>query len=183
MKGDMLDDIDDVRDTSWFDDWTVDNWAPVVGFPDYEVSDTGFVRHVGRKYRTLEGGRNDKGYWLVGLRANGRSYSRTVHTLVADAFIPKPDYVNVYEVNHKDGNKDDNSVSNLEWLTPLENKRHALATGLIRTKSVRIIETGETFDTVGECAAHLGVTIGYIYNHLNGRTPTCRGYQLEVVVL
>ena len=65
------------------------------------------------------------GYYRVNI--NGRT--RDVHRLVAEAFLgqPKPGF----EVNHKDGNKLNNHVSNLEWVTHLENVQHAYRTGLI----------------------------------------------------
>ena len=54
--------------------------------------------------------------------------NRTVHRLVAQAFIPNPN--GLAEVNHKDGNKSNNSVENLEWVTSSENKKHAYNIGL-----------------------------------------------------
>ena len=154
-------------------------WRIIEEFPNYEVSESGFVRNIDMRYRVLKGGRTDKGYLIVQLRYNGRSYGRTVHSLVANAFLPKPEGDLEYEVNHRDGNKEDNSCQNLEWMTHGDNVRHAYATGLRSRMSIRILETGETFDTVDECARYLNVTVGYIYGHLKGHFPNCRGYHLE----
>lgn len=65
---------------------------------------------------------NYKGYEKVGLSKNGKCEKHRVHRLVADAFIPNP--YNLPEVNHIDGNKRNNSFSNLEWVTGEENRNH-----------------------------------------------------------
>lgn len=63
-----------------------------------------------------------KGYQNVVLCKNGNSYNKIIHRLVAQAFIPNPN--NLPEVNHKDGNKANNHVDNLEWITHRENVSH-----------------------------------------------------------
>lgn len=156
-------------------------WVEVEGFPDYEVSNTGFVRHCERRYRTLNGGTTPKGYKFVSLRKDLKSHTRTVHVLVANAFVPKPIDEAVYEVNHRNGDKTNNSYLNLEWMTHADNLRHARETGLVKIYKVRIIETGEVFESAAECADYLGVHRSYVYGHLNGYFPTCRGYQLSRV--
>ena len=90
-------------------------WCPIKGYEGlYEVSDKGRVRSIKfGKERILKPGRNNKGYLLVGLRKNGEKKTYKVHRLVAKTFTPNPD--NLPEVNHKDENKENNSVHNLEW--------------------------------------------------------------------
>lgn len=72
--------------------------------------------------------KDNKGYLRVRLYIEGRRPTIKVHRAVAKAFIPNPE--NKPEVNHKDGNKENNRVDNLEWSTPGENTAHAYNTGL-----------------------------------------------------
>ena len=90
-------------------------WCPIRGYEGiYEVSDQGRVKSIGYgKERILRPVRNNNGYLLVGLRKNREQKWYLVHRLVAQAFIPNPD--NLPQVNHKDENKTNNSVQNLEW--------------------------------------------------------------------
>lgn len=69
-------------------------------------------------------------YRMVNIRVKGRSVMSQVHVLVARSWIGMPNPFNLH-VNHKDGNKRNNLASNLEWVTPLENARHASALGLL----------------------------------------------------
>ena len=69
-----------------------------------------------------------RGYELLGMSKNKKRHTFSVHRLVAKAFIPNPN--NKPEVNHKDGNKTNNHISNLEWVTSSENQIHAVESGL-----------------------------------------------------
>lgn len=71
---------------------------------------------------------HNHGYNMSTLSKDGKSIQKLVHRIVAEAYIPNPD--NLPTVNHKDGNKKNNHVSNLEWMSYLENNIHALETGL-----------------------------------------------------
>ena len=91
----------------------------------YEVSNLGRVSNYRKVMRPFI---NNSGYEVVDLRVNGTRTKKLVHRLVAQAFIPNPN--NKCEVNHIDGNKLNNSVDNLEWVTSSENKQHAINSGL-----------------------------------------------------
>lgn len=90
----------------------------------YEVTDNGKVISYIRKYpKEMIGKITNSGYRMVLLYDNdGNRIYKNVHRLVAEAFIPNPD--NLPEVNHKDGNKLNNHVHNLEWTTSKQNKLH-----------------------------------------------------------
>lgn len=103
-------------------------WKKIDNFDNYEVSELGIVRSVDTtvvcknnrklplKGKVLHQYLNRKGYLTVNIRSNsGKYYKMSVHRLVANAFIPNPD--NLMCVNHKDENKSNNRVSNLEWCT------------------------------------------------------------------
>ena len=109
-----------------------ESWQPVVGFEEnYMVSDHGQVlRFDGHYHRLLRAASNDR-YLRVHLVDEDRRVTRTLHSVVAEAFLG----VNPgMEVNHIDGNTRNNKATNLEWLTHAENVRHALETGLVRRK-------------------------------------------------
>ena len=90
-------------------------WCPIKGFEGlYEVSDKGRVKSIGYgKERILKTGIDGNGYLMVCLCKNREKKMCKVHRLVAKTFIPNPD--NLPEVNHKDEDKENNSVQNLEW--------------------------------------------------------------------
>lgn len=90
---------------------------------DYEVTTSGQI--INKKTgHILKGQPNAKGY----LRVSISKKLIFVHRLVAEKYIPNPD--NLPQVNHKDGNKLNNSVENLEWVSNQQNREHAVETGL-----------------------------------------------------
>lgn len=109
----------------------------------YTVTEDGKIYSYRGKKRDIKKERKvrqDKdGYYTLGLYANGKYNECRVHRLVALAFIDVPDELKDYslndlQVNHKDGNKENNSVSNLEWATCKQNIEHAWNTGLSTAK-------------------------------------------------
>lgn len=117
-------------------------WRAIEGYEGlYEVSNTGLVKALNkrvdsgkchRRWRVhiLSHSSDAKGYLRVSLSKNGVTKTHKVHRLVATAFIPNID--NLPQVNHKDGNKANNCVDNLEWCSQSENMAHACKTGLKR---------------------------------------------------
>ena len=114
----------------------IEEWRDIEGFDGfYQVSNTGKVRSKGRDHCREEGKwflralhTNHDGYYKVRLVAQGKDVTCRVHTLVANAFIPNPN--NLETVNHKDGNKTNNNVDNLEWADRHYQMIHAYKHGL-----------------------------------------------------
>ena len=80
------------------------------------------------------------GYRVVGFKNGKKHQTRLIHRIVAESFIPNPEQKPI--VNHKDGNKLNNRVENLEWVTFSENTQHAWDTGLIKKDSSKKSENG-----------------------------------------
>lgn len=131
----------------------MENWKPVKlkGVRSYEVSDMGNVRSLPRKVKTynphknayytmLKHGKQLKkvktktGYPQVTIRRYGKKTSVHIHRLVALTFVPNSEGKPF--VNHKDGNKTNNNVTNLEWVTPKENAKHASDNNLVSRSSL-----------------------------------------------
>lgn len=105
----------------------MEQWKQVIGYEGlYEVSNYGNVRNANSGH-VLSQSNTTTGYKKVELYKNGRK-SLKVHRLVAFAFINNVD--GKPYINHKNGNKADNRVENLEWSTQKENVNHAICTGL-----------------------------------------------------
>ena len=152
-------------------------WKDIEEFPSYQASDLGRIRNKNRN-NILSPIKDKDGYLKVHLN-NDRTI-RFVHRLVAITFIPNPE--NKPQVNHKDGNKENNSVWNLEWCTSKENNMHALNTGLRKQSTrVRIVETGEVFPSIKDCAEAIGARPQNVQAALNnyGHHKTVRGLHIE----
>lgn len=109
---------------------------------NYEISNFGTLRSIERidsrgckrKSRIIKNFAERNGYRLVGLSSNNITKTYSVHRLVALAYMPNENIK--LEVNHKDGNKSNNCVDNLEWSTRSENVQHAYNNKLINKKDV-----------------------------------------------
>lgn len=97
-------------------------------YPQYVINEQGQVKNIktGRIKKTLPN--HQTTYFQVNLWKGNRGAWKYVHRLLAEAFIPNP--LGLPEVNHIDGNRQNNALSNLEWVTGQQNKIHAVKTGL-----------------------------------------------------
>lgn len=95
----------------------------------YEISNLWNIRSSKRwKLKLLKIQKDNWWYSIINLCENSKSKTHTIHRLVAEAFIPN--IHNKEQINHKDWNKSNNSIKNLEWCTVSENELHAYSMGL-----------------------------------------------------
>ena len=111
-------------------------WKPIPNYPNYEISNYGRVKSLNYRMKgyaqVLKLNPDTDGYYQLGIR-NGSLKTVKAHALVAQMFIgerPSPKH----HVNHIDGDKTNNHVSNLEYCTPSENARHAVDMGLYKPR-------------------------------------------------
>lgn len=137
---------------------------PVKGFEEYQVDTNGVV--YGKNGNALKYSLNHNGYCIVNFYVNHKRTGFAIHTIVANQFIVNTDKAKT-QVNHKDGNKQNNCVDNLEWTTPVENTRHAIKilgknnSGVNNGKAKAVVgidkNTGKTkykFPSLSEAAKH-----------------------------
>ncbi len=106
----------------------MEKWIDIKEFEQYQVSDLGRVKRTKILKPRMSGG----GYYVVSLCVDGKAKNHYIHQLVAKSFLDKPDGS---VVNHKDGVKVNNQLSNLEWTTQSKNISHSYDIGLRDRKS------------------------------------------------
>jgi hypothetical protein len=110
-----------------------EEWRTIEKYPNYMISNLGNIKSLNYKRtgkeQTLKQNINGRGYCYVNISSNGKYNNLLIHREVAKAFL-KNDDKNKTDINHKDGNKLNNNINNLEWCTRSENILHAYRTGL-----------------------------------------------------
>lgn len=168
-------------------------WKDVCDFEGlYQVNELGEIKSVERTKKNNAGiqavnerilkQRTDKdGYFAVCLCKDGKHYGRRVNRLVAEAFIPNPDDLPV--VHHKDENKQNNNVDNLEWCTVQYNTCYGegLKSGAIkRGRPVIQLDNGVVINeyySTGNASDETGIPQGNIYNACAGKRRIAGGYE------
>lgn len=162
----------------------------VPGYPDYEVADNGAVISYKSGRESIMIGSLDKNkYRQVGLSNESGRRLISEHRLVATLFIPNPD--GKPEVNHKNGDKLDNRVENLEWVTHRENALHATyvlgkdVTSMIKHRGehhaatrIKNITTGVVFNCMTDASESVGVSVQALSQALK-RNGTTGGYRFN----
>ena len=143
-------------------------WMPCVTYLGYEASNTGKIRY---NDRILSTSISSKGYERVNVKrpSNPKAYSGIgVHRLIALAFIPNPE--RKPQVNHINGEKSDNRIENLEWMTNAENQKHAWDNGLMIGASKPVLDklTGVYYVNPSEVSKLYGINLGTLRCWLNG---------------
>ena len=116
------------------------------------------------------------GYKMVGIVINGRQQNKTVHRLVAQAFVPNPE--NKPMVNHIDGDKTNNRVDNLEWCDNRENQMHSFYKMKTygRTKPILCIETGKVYESAQQASRETGICSNNISSAGRGTIKSAGGF-------
>lgn len=168
-------------------------WKSLPGVPRVEVSTFGRVRTLDRtvprksgtyhvKGRVLKPWDNGDGYMLVHIPIDGNPAKKLVHRLVAQTFIPNPD--SLPEVNHKDNDRANNHVDNLEFCTRQYNIKYRQKYGISNTETIGRplfaidLNTMEVsrFRSQNEAGRELGVSAGNICSVIKGRYKSTGGY-------
>lgn len=173
---------------------TREEWKDVEGYEGfYQVSNLGRIRSLERIVHSSKWNRREpskilnppilkNGYKLVSLSKNGSSKRVLLHRLIAKAFIPNPN--NLPQVNHKDGNKQNNIIDNLEWVSAQDNIIHAYTNNLMHPAHGIKINVGHFVEedirnirrmalagmSQRKIAAEYGVHQGFIWLILKGKT-------------
>lgn len=165
-----------------------EKWKDIRGYEGrYQVSNFGNVRTLNYKRtgqtRIMTGTTDIRGYKNIAFREGGvgsKQKHYMVHRLVAEAFIQNPE--NKPFVNHKDGDRANNIVENLEWCTRQENEEHKVyvlgrpSGHCIPPKPVICVETGKRYPSVSRAAEEMGVYQGAISIALTSERRTSCGY-------
>lgn len=174
-------------------------WKKIKQNENYSINEFGEVRNdsTGKLKKPFINKSN--GYLTVDLYKDNKSTKYTIHRLIAEAFIPNP--LNKPTVNHKDGNRINNSLDNLRWASYSEQNSRFNSAG-VRSQKVKVTHYKEKrkkrggghecwldvdmilyFDRIGDVAKRFDVTIGNISMMLKngniGRRGKMRGYKFE----
>ena len=161
----------------------MERWSQIPN-THYSISSEGRVRNdKTNKMKSMDS--TSDGYYKVDLYSNGKRTSVRVHRLVAEAFIPNPN--ELPQINHIDGNKENNNINNLEWVNNSQNMIHAYRTGLATPhptygmrghnnpnggrKGIPIfcVETNQTFSSTAEAERITGIPDSCICDCLKGK--------------
>ena len=152
----------------------------IEGFSAYRIGKDGIVTSIAYEdyYMELKSRIDRGGYWSVRLSENGITYTKFIHRILAETFIPKVEGKPF--VNHKNGNKLDNRIENLEWVSHGENIKHAYKMGLLKPSCKHVIDncSGREYSSINVAAKHLNINYGTCRNYLNGniKNKTCLEY-------
>ena len=167
-----------------------EEWRDIVGYEGlYKVSNKGRVKRLQGKgckqERILKPGKNRGGYLRVKFWKDGKGINYKVHRLVAQAFIPNPQ--DLPEINHKDENKENNCVENLEWITHKENINHGTRNErMVKTKSKPVIgisldsKSYLYFNSAKDAQSLAGFKCSAISACCRGKRKTAGGYHWKL---
>lgn len=155
-------------------------WKPLKNFPSYNGSSKGRIMNI-KTQRIMKPFLNENGYLQVCLRKNNRQYTVKVGKVIAETFLGEHPGM---DVTYKNGDRSDIDICNLEWCTRQEVIRRAFERGTkipSRQIPVRVIETGEVYDSIRACARDIDCYQTDICKFLRGELKQVKGYHFERV--
>lgn len=166
-------------------------------YPNYLIYNDGRVYSLLRN-KFLKPSSQPRGYYVYRLKTkNGQFKTKDAHRLIAQAFLT--DYSDALQVNHINGNKHDNNITNLEMVTASENMIHAKQTGLLKKQShakkvlaapnrYKVLVTKnkikQQFESLNEAFKHIGYTqvpATYYYKIKNQKPLIFHGYKITII--
>ena len=157
-------------------------WKTIKDFTNYEINEEGQVRNK-KTQKILKPSLSNQ-YLRINLRKNKKTYQKYIHRLVAENFLEQLDG---FEVNHKDKNKLNNNVNNLEWISHKANVQHAYAQGIdSRLTKIRVefIDGTELiFKSRKECAKYFKVDESTIRDYIKHKLTPARKIQAEFYII
>lgn len=168
----------------------MEKYLPIIGFESrYKISSCGVVVSLPKEHpagfngngikkipqKTLSCRSDKDGYRIITITDGNKPYTKKVHRLVAECFIPNPESKRY--VNHKDGNKANNRVDNLEWCTHSENMLHAYNIGL-KTSNVKIYSHLGALKCSKKISAYCSKTHEIVWSEPS-ITSACKKYSLD----
>lgn len=159
----------------------MEEWKRSTKYTEYEISNKGRVRNM-LTGRVLKNSINKNGgYEQVCLRREGKSKTERIRNLVADTFLEHKEGM---DVRNKNGDILDSRAENLEYCNRSKTIKSAYDRGSKVPNNmvkVRVVETGETYDSVTECAHALNVLPSGVSKCINRAAYTCNGYHFEKI--
>ena len=162
---------------------TPEKWVSINGYDGlYSVSNHGRIAsHHWGKYRILQQHTNHRGYYKVSLTKNGKLTTFSVHRLVAEHFLPNP--YGLTEINHKDENKSNNIVNNLEWCSRSYNVNYGTRTSRQRLSTIKGVvqfdKNGDVvaeYDSITQASKRIGASTSHIVGCCKRKYPSARGF-------
>lgn len=158
----------------------------------YQISDQGKVKALGNggsnasKERILKPAKEKNGYMFVKLCKQGKQKNYYVHRLVASAFIENPN--NHPEINHRDEDKTNNTITNLEWCTHFYNVNYGTRTErakdkqkIVKGKKILCVTTNTIYNSIKEASQILNMSSSSICHCCKGKNKSCGGLKWKYV--